>query len=129
MLPHHLAMLSAAVARLSGPNYRLYVGVYPNDPGTIAAARAVDHKIAQRAGSMFEYGAIGYDAQARFTAHPLGGAVLGKATDNYGRVHGHRGLYVVDGAAMPGSSAASNPSLTISALAERNIEAIVRSGG
>lgn len=95
----------------------------------LAAAGAVDHKIAQRAGSMFEYGAIGYDAQARFTAHPLGGAVLGKATDNYGRVHGHRGLYVVDGAAMPGSSAASNPSLTISALAERNIEAIVRSGG
>ncbi|KAA0024492.1 GMC oxidoreductase [Antrihabitans cavernicola] len=95
----------------------------------LAAARAVDHKIAQLGGSMFEYGALGYDAQAGFTAHPLGGAVLGLATDGNGRVHGHRGLYVVDGAAMPGSAGAANPSLTISALAERNIEAIIRSGG
>ncbi len=34
-------MLSAAVARLEHADYRLYVGVYPNDPATIAAARAV----------------------------------------------------------------------------------------
>ncbi len=34
-------MLSAAVARLDHADYRLYVGVYPNDPATIAAARAV----------------------------------------------------------------------------------------
>lgn len=63
------------------------------------------------------------------SAHPLGGAVLGRATDGYGRVHGYRGLYVVDGAAMPGSSGTVNPSLTITALAERNIEQIIRSGG
>ncbi len=34
-------MLSAAVARLEHPDYRLYVGVYPNDPATIRAAGAV----------------------------------------------------------------------------------------
>ena len=34
-------MLAAAVTRLEHPDYRLYVGVYPNDPGTIAAARAI----------------------------------------------------------------------------------------
>lgn len=34
-------MLSAAVARLDHPDYRLYVGVYPNDPATIAVATAV----------------------------------------------------------------------------------------
>jgi len=34
-------MLATAVARFDHPDYRLYVGVYPNDPGTIAAARAV----------------------------------------------------------------------------------------
>ena len=34
-------MLTTAVARIDHPDYRLYVGVYPNDPGTIAAARAV----------------------------------------------------------------------------------------
>jgi adsorption protein B len=35
------AMLSTAVARFDHRDYRLYVGVYPNDPGTIAAVRAV----------------------------------------------------------------------------------------
>ncbi|MFB7877412.1 GMC oxidoreductase [Nocardia sp. NPDC056064] len=92
----------------------------------VDAARAVDHRIAEKAGAMAEYGALGYDANARFTAHPLGGAVLGRATDAYGRVHGHPGLYVMDGAAIPGSTATVNPSLTITALAERNIEAILR---
>ncbi|OLL72684.1 putative cholesterol oxidase [Pseudonocardia sp. Ae168_Ps1] len=32
------------------------------------------------------------------TWHPLGGAVLGKVTDDRGRVEGHPGLHVVDGA-------------------------------
>lgn len=94
----------------------------------VAAARAVDHKIAERADALVEYGALGYDANALFTAHPLGGAVLGRATDNYGRVHGHPGLYVMDGAGIPGSTGTANPSLTITAIAERNIEAIIRAG-
>lgn len=64
-----------------------------------------------------------------WTAHPLGGAVIGKATDGYGRVHGHPGLYVMDGALLPGSAGAVNPSLTISALAERNIDAIIGAAG
>ncbi|WP_040790272.1 GMC oxidoreductase [Nocardia paucivorans] len=69
------------------------------------------------------------EADASFTSHPLGGAVIGRATDEYGRVRGYRNLYVVDGAAVPGSTATANPSLTISALAERNIEQIIRAGG
>ena len=35
------AMLSTALCRYDHPDYRLYVGVYPNDPATIAAVRAV----------------------------------------------------------------------------------------
>ncbi|KOV74523.1 cholesterol oxidase [Streptomyces sp. AS58] len=58
------------------------------------------------------------------TYHPLGGAVLDRATDNYGRLHGHSGLYVVDGALIPGN-ASVNPFVTITALAERNIEEII----
>ncbi|GAA0659272.1 adsorption protein B [Sphingomonas insulae] len=34
-------MLATAVRRFDYPDYLLYVGVYPNDPGTIAAAQAV----------------------------------------------------------------------------------------
>jgi cholesterol oxidase len=63
-----------------------------------------------------------------WTAHPLGGAVLGLASDNYGRVKGYSGLYVMDGAGIPGSTGSVNPVLTISAIAERNIERIIADG-
>lgn len=42
-----------------------------------------------------------------------------------GRVHGQRGLYVLDGALMPGNTAACNPSMTIAAVAERALDRIV----
>lgn len=60
------------------------------------------------------------------TYHPLGGAVIGKVCDGHGRVLGQRGLYVNDGALIPGSTGCVNPSLTIAALAERNVDHIVR---
>jgi cholesterol oxidase len=60
------------------------------------------------------------------TWHPLGGAPLGKVCDAEGRVRGHRGLYVLDGALIPGTTAACNPSLTIAAMVERALERIVR---
>jgi cholesterol oxidase len=60
------------------------------------------------------------------SAHPLGGAVLGKACDLYGRVMNYKGLYVVDGALIPGATGCVNPSLTIAALAERNMEQILK---
>lgn len=65
------------------------------------------------------------DISDTLTAHPLGGAVLGKACDLYGRVVGYRGLYVVDGALIPGSAGSTNPSLTVAALAERCMERIL----
>lgn len=58
------------------------------------------------------------------TYHPLGGAVLNKATDNYGRLLGYSGLYVIDGSLVPGNTSV-NPFVTITALAERNIERII----
>lgn len=59
------------------------------------------------------------------TYHPLGGATIGDVCDSYGRVQGQRGLYVTDGALIPGSTGAVNPSLTIAALAERNMDSVV----
>ncbi|MFD7013306.1 GMC oxidoreductase [Streptomyces sp. NPDC059928] len=58
------------------------------------------------------------------TYHPLGGAVLNRATDNYGRLYGYSGLYVIDGSLIPGNTSV-NPFVTITALAERNIEKII----
>jgi cholesterol oxidase len=65
------------------------------------------------------------DVNTSFTAHPLGGAVMGAACDSYGRVDGYRGLYVMDGALIPGSTGTANPALTITALAERSIANII----
>lgn len=60
-----------------------------------------------------------------FTYHPLGGCLLGKATDAHGRVAGYRGLYITDGALIPGSVGV-NPFVTITALAERNMGHILQ---
>jgi cholesterol oxidase len=50
---------------------------------------------------------------------------MGPVCDLAGRVHGHPGLYVLDGALIPGSTAACNPSLTIAAVVERAMDEIV----
>jgi len=60
------------------------------------------------------------------TAHPLGGVVLGQATDNLGMINNHEGLYAIDGSLIPGHTGCANPALTIAALAERNIEKIIQ---
>ena len=57
------------------------------------------------------------------TAHILGGCAMGHTSedgviDAQNRVHGHPGLYVIDGS-MIGGNLGVNPSLTITALAER----------
>lgn len=57
--------------------------------------------------------------------HPLGGCVLGEATDLYGRVNGYRNLYVTDGALVPGF-ASVNPTMLITALAERTMDHVLK---
>ncbi|MCX4095894.1 GMC oxidoreductase [Nocardia sp. alder85J] len=59
------------------------------------------------------------------TWHPLGGASMGSVCDLDGRVLGQRGLYVLDGALIPGNCAACNPSMTIAAVAERALDNLV----
>ncbi len=79
-----------------------------------------------------------FDIQHLITAHPLGGCPMGEdymqgAVDEYGRVFSgdgsvHEGLYVADGAIIP-TALGVNPFLTISALAERIAERVVRHEG
>lgn len=40
-------MLDAALARYDHPDYRIYVGTYPNDPATIAAVEAIARRDAR----------------------------------------------------------------------------------
>ncbi len=93
---------------------------------SIAAAKRMFDAINAKAGTTYRtdlfdvYQTWGDD----FVYHPLGGCVLNRATDNYGRLSGYPGLYVVDGALIPGSTGV-NPFVTITALAERNLATII----
>jgi cholesterol oxidase len=64
------------------------------------------------------------------TVHNLGGCVMadsrnGGVTDPNGEVYGYPGLYIFDGSILPAATGV-NPSHTITAVAERNIEAAIR---
>ncbi|MCH5643468.1 GMC oxidoreductase [Gordonia sp. ABSL49_1] len=56
------------------------------------------------------------------TFHGLGGVVIGQAATADGGVKGYDDLYVVDGSFCPGAVGLVNPSLTITALAERTMD-------
>ncbi|MGW7198264.1 GMC oxidoreductase [Streptomyces chryseus] len=93
---------------------------------SIDAARTIFDKINAKEGTIYRSDFFGGSKiwGDHLTYHPLGGVVLDRATDNYGRLHGHPGLYVMDGSLIPGN-ASVNPFVTITALAERNIERII----
>ncbi|MDX3768563.1 MULTISPECIES: GMC oxidoreductase [unclassified Streptomyces] len=93
---------------------------------SIDAARTIFDRINQKEGTIYRTDLFGtYKIWGdHLTYHPLGGAVLNRATDNYGRLHGYSGLYAIDGSLIPGNTSV-NPFVTITALAERNIEKII----
>ncbi|WP_285635222.1 GMC oxidoreductase [Lentzea sp. NBRC 102530] len=93
---------------------------------SINAAKSIFDKINSKEGTIYRTDLFGvYKIWGdHLTYHPLGGAILGRATDNYGRLQGYPGLYVMDGSLIPGSTVV-NPFVTITALAERNIEKII----
>ncbi|WP_336961146.1 GMC family oxidoreductase N-terminal domain-containing protein [Chryseobacterium contaminans] len=57
--------------------------------------------------------------------HPLGGCVLGEATNEFGKLKDHENLYVLDGSLIPGTIGV-NPFVTITAIAEYCIENLIR---
>ncbi|WP_455355503.1 GMC oxidoreductase [Streptomyces sp. SYSU K217416] len=96
-----------------------------NQPA-VAAARSLFDRINRANATIYRYDLFGGNRTFAddFTYHPLGGCVLGEATDDHGRVKGYSGLYVTDGSLIPGS-AGVNPFVTITALAERNLARIL----
>ncbi|MEW2501553.1 GMC oxidoreductase [Amycolatopsis sp. NPDC047767] len=93
---------------------------------SIDAAKALFDKINAANVTIYRYDLFGDTRpfENRFTYHPLGGLVLGDATDDFGRVKGYSNLYVTDGSLIPGSTGV-NPFVTITALAERNVERVL----
>jgi cholesterol oxidase len=93
----------------------------PN-PAWIPVGHEAVRRIAERIGG-FPGGSVGDIFNIPMTAHILGGATIGDSVstgviDAYHRVYGYAGLHVVDGAAVP-ANLGVNPSLTITAMAER----------
>jgi cholesterol oxidase len=138
--PHH-------IAQRGGPGISSYVGMglHPQALGSLTYDPTTD-KVNVNFPSLFKFDLAPFIASTQatldtlnkanppsmtqsnapfFSVHPLGGATVGAVCDDFGRVFNHRGLYVVDGAFVPGFAGIVNPFLTITALAERSVEHII----
>jgi cholesterol oxidase len=88
------------------------------------AVRRIAARLGERTGlRATPGGTVGDLADVPMTAHFLGGCPMGADPDRgvldaYQRVHGYEGLHVADGSAVS-ANLGVNPSLTITALAER----------
>jgi cholesterol oxidase len=94
----------------------------PANPTWIPVGHEAVRRMAAKIGG-FPGGTVGDVFDIPMTAHILGGATIGDSpatgvVDAYHRVFGYPGLHVVDGSAVP-ANLGVNPSLTITALAER----------
>jgi len=91
----------------------------------VARAQMVFDKVTQANGVEYRDDVFDGKVFAPNTVHPLGGCVRGAATDAFGRVKNYDNLYVNDASQLPGYLGC-NPFMTITALAERNIEGILQ---
>lgn len=91
----------------------------------IERARVVFDRVTQANGVDYRDDVFLGQVFAPNTVHPLGGCVRGAATDAFGRVTGYDNLFVNDASLLPGYLGC-NPFMSITALAERNIEAVLQ---
>jgi cholesterol oxidase len=119
------AMRLVAKRRLLGRGIRLQTEQDPERPNPthIPAAYDAAEWFAERVGGVPQSGITESIAEIPTTAHILGGAVIAAdpgrgVVDASNRVFGYENLLVCDGAAVPANPGV-NPSLTITAIAER----------
>ncbi|MFP5362252.1 MAG: GMC oxidoreductase [Thermoleophilia bacterium] len=93
------------------------------------AMRQTVRELAQAAGATAFFALDAGPLGRYITVHPLGGCPMSDdpaagVVDDAGKVHGHDGLYVLDGSIVP-TAIGVNPSKTIAALAERGVEKLI----
>jgi cholesterol oxidase len=113
------------------PGLRSTPGRGEPNPSWIPAGHEVARRVARRIRGV-PVGAASSLVDVPVTGHFLGGAVIGATADDgvvdpYHRLHGHPGVHVVDGSTVS-ANLGVNPSLTITALAERALAAWPNAG-
>jgi len=83
-------------------------------------------ELATELGAKFMVNPVAQLFERAVTVHPLGGCPMGRdrstgVVDSHGRVFGHPGFVILDGAVMPGP-VGPNPAFTIAAVADRAAE-------
>jgi len=121
--------------RLLGRGIRLQTEQDPGRPNPtfIPAAERAARWFAERVGGLAQSALTESALNIPTTAHILGGAVIGASAaegvvDARNRVFGYENLIVTDGSAVPANPGV-NPSLTITALAERAMTFVPAGGG
>lgn len=100
----------------------------PKPPAYIPIANEVGRRLAEKMGGVARNAINEAVLNVPTTAHILGGCAMANdasqgVVDGRCEVFGHPGLFVVDGSVVPGNLGV-NPSLTITALAERAMAAM-----
>jgi cholesterol oxidase len=113
-----------------GRGVRLQTEQDPDNPNPtyIQAANDAAARLAEKVGGVAQSSIPEALANIPATAHILGGAVIGRdyhsgVIDSNGHVFAYENMLVTDGAAIPANPGV-NPSLTITALAERTLSKV-----
>ncbi|VAW70895.1 hypothetical protein MNBD_GAMMA12-340 [hydrothermal vent metagenome] len=104
---------------------------YDENKAMIQSMLKVMNEIADFYGGRFSPFVTWNMSHKPYTAHPLGGCLMADSIkegviSSTGEVHDYPGLYVCDGAMIP-TAIGYHPVMTITALAERNVGALVDS--
>jgi cholesterol oxidase len=102
----------------------------PRHLGLYGAEERIVKELSTQLGGTYASEPFWRFAHQPLTAHPLGGCVMADrieegVTNGEGEVFNYPNLFVLDGAILPVATGV-NPSHTIAAVAERNIERVIR---
>ena len=99
---------------------------------TLSGIGQLMQELAEASGAELRLNPLWTERKTPVTVHAQGGVGIGEGPeyplDLNGELKGCRGLYVLDAAAFP-AAVGTNPSATITAIAERNIETFIRAHG